>query len=323
MPHEDIGMESRLGAYAALSGGFILVGSSVVAAELLTGLPVFFAAAGGTAVALAVLIPLAACEARPESGTLRRALPLLAAQAFFGIALFRVFMLLALARTSATIVGITTSATPALTALLSALFLKEKIGRRTAAGIALAALGIAALQAGGPGAPSGAAPTNTDLRAVFGCLLALGAAASESAFNVLSKRLPATIGPRHASAAVMALALLILGVLSIASGERVDWGGIGLRQVLAFAYMGLFSSALAYMLWFAGVARVPASTAGAFAGFMPLSSFALSITFLGEKPRAAAFVGAGLAMAGILLCAAAPPRGLGERKGRDKIASGS
>ncbi len=305
-------MESRFGAYAALSGGFVLAGSSVVAAKLLAGLPVFFAAAAGTAIALVALIPLAAAEARSEPGparrdALRRALPLLAAQALFGIALFRILMLLALRLTSAAVAGVATSATPALTALLSALFLRERIGPRTAVGITLAALGIATLQSGGAalGAPLGVAGGSGEL---VGCLLALGAAASESAFNVLSKRLPAAVGPRLASAAVMALALVILGGLSLATGEKVEWASIGTERLLALAYMGLFSSALAYILWFAGVARVPASTAGAFAGLMPLSSFALSIAFLGERPRAAAFAGSALAIAGILLCAAAPRR---------------
>jgi drug/metabolite transporter (DMT)-like permease len=300
-------MESRLGAYAALAGGFVLAGSSVAAAKLLAGLPVFFAAAGGAAVALAALVPLAAAEARPERGAWRRALPLLAAQALFGIALFRVLMLLALERTSAAVAGVATSATPALTALLSALFLKERIGPRTAAGIALAALGIGALQSGGLElAGAGGASALAGSGQFGGCLLALGAAASESAFNVLSKRLPATIGPRLASASVMAIALLLLGALSLAAGERVEWGAIGLERLLAFAYMGLFASALAYILWFAGVARIPVSTAGAFAGLMPLSSFALSIAFLGERPRAAAYVGSALAIGGIILCASGP-----------------
>jgi drug/metabolite transporter (DMT)-like permease len=238
---------------------------------------------------------------------LRRALPLLAAQALFGIALFRVLMLLALARTSAALAGVATSATPALTALLSGIFLKEKIGPRTAAGIALAALGIAALQSGGFDIGGSKGPVE-----LAGCLLALGAAASESAFNVLSKRLPATIGPRLASASVMAIALLVLGALSLATGETVEWASIGPVRLLALAYMGLFSSALAYVLWFAGVARVPASVAGGFAGFMPLTSFALGIAFLGERPRAAGFVGSALAIAGMLLCAAS-----GARRGED------
>jgi drug/metabolite transporter (DMT)-like permease len=304
MNKESKNMDSRLVGYASLSGGFILAGSSVVAAKFLEGLPVFFASACGTAVAFVALLPLAAREMKSKKAASRRvglrgALPLLAIQAFFGVALFRVLMLLALARTSASVVGIATSATPAVTAALSALFLKERIAARTAAGIGLAALGIAALQSGGA---AGAAVGEAGL-ALGGCLLALGAAASESAFNVLCKRLPATIGPRLASASVMAIAFAMLSTLSLATGERVAWDAIGPVRAFAIVYIGLFSSALAYILWFTGVARVPASLAGTFSGFMPVASFALSIAFLGERPRATAFAGAGLAIAGVLLCA--------------------
>jgi drug/metabolite transporter (DMT)-like permease len=296
-------METRIGAYASLAGGFILAGSSVVAGKMLAGLPVFFAAAGGAAIALFALIPLAAGETRPDRGALRRSLLLLAAQAFFGVAVFRVLMLAALARASASEAGIATSATPVITALLSAMFLKEKIGRRTAAGIAFAAAGIALVESAGSastGAPAGAGLHDGRL---VGCVLALGAAASESVFNVLSKRLDASIGPRRASAAVIAIALVLLSTLSLVSGEKVGRRSLGLEPCLAFAYQGLFASALAYILWFSGIAKVPASAAGVFSGFMPLSSFALSAVVLGERPRSAAYIGCSLAIGGIVLCA--------------------
>jgi drug/metabolite transporter (DMT)-like permease len=286
-------MNERTGAQAALAGGFILAGSSVVAGKVLAGLPVFFASAGGAAIALLALLPLASREARPGRGALRRSLPLLAAQAFFGVALFRVLMLAALSRASASEAGVATSAAPAITALLSALLLKERIGRRVAAGIALAAAGIALLESGGMELAG----------SLGGCFLALGAAASESIFNVISKRLDTSIGPRRASAAVMGIAFALLSALSLLSGERVEWAAIGLERGLALAYQGLFASALAYILFFTGIARVPASTAGVFSGLIPLSSFALSALLLGERPRAAGLAGCALAIGGIVLCA--------------------
>jgi len=308
-------VDTRIGAYAALSGGFILAGSSVISGKLLSGLPLFFAAAGGAAIALLALVPLAFREAKPERGALRRALPLVAAQAFFGVALFRVLMLAALSRTSAAEAGIATSATPAITALLSALFLKERIGSRTASGIALAAIGIALLESGGVASGSaGLRVLGGGLGggALAGLLFALGAAASESAFCVLSKKMGSTIGPRQASALVMGIAALLLGALSLLSGENVEWGAIGLERGFAFAYQGLFASALAYLCFFAGIAKVPASTAGVFSGFIPLSSFALSVLFLGERPQGAAVVGGALAIAGMILCAL-PRRALPRR----------
>ncbi len=304
-------MDTKIEGYAFLTGAFILAGSSVVAGKVLAGLPVFFAAAGGVAVALLALVPLAAGEPRPAKGALLSSLPLLAAQAFFGVALFRVLMLAALSRASASEAGIATSVTPVITALLSALFLKERIRRRTAAGIALAAAGIAAIEAGGATAP-------IELGRLFGCLLALGAAASESVFNVLSKRLDASIGPRRASAAVMAIAFVFLAILSLISGEKVVWRAIGTEQALAFAHQGLFASALAYILWYAGIARVTASTAGVFSGFIPLSSFALSALVLGERPRGLAYLGCVLAIGGVLLCAALPAPARGRERPRQR-----
>jgi len=291
-------MEWRIGAHAALAGGFILAGSSVVAGKILAGLPVFFAAAGGAAIALLALLPLASREARPGRGALGRSLPLLAAQAFFGVALFRVLMLAALSRASASEAGVATSAAPAITALLSALFLKEKIGWRAAAGIALAAAGIALLESGGIALAGH----------LGGCFLALGAAASESIFNVISKRLDSSIGPRRASAAVMGIAFALLSALSLITGEKVEWAAIGPGRCLAFAYQGIFASALAYILFFTGIAKAPASIAGVFSGLIPLSSFALSALLLGERPRAAGLAGCALAIGGIVLCSAGGAR---------------
>jgi drug/metabolite transporter (DMT)-like permease len=287
-------MERRIGAYAALTGGFILAGSSVVAGKILAGLPVFFAAAGGAAIALLALLPLASREARPGSGALRHSLHLLAAQAFFGVALFRVLMLAALSRASASEAGVATSAAPPITALFSALFLKERIGWRAATGIALAAAGIALLESGGINLAGH----------LCGCFLALGAAASESIFNVISKNLDPSIGPRRTSAVVMGIAFALLAVLSLLSGEKVEWAAIGLERCLALAYQGLFASALAYILFFTGIARVPASTAGVFSGLISFSSFVLSALLLGERPRTTGLAGCALAIGGIIICAA-------------------
>ena len=280
----------------ALTGGFALAGSSVVAASFIVGLPVFFVSAAGALVSLLVLVPLALREPGPGPRALVAALPLLAAQAFFGIVLFRVLMLEALGRIGAANAGLTTSVTPAVTAVFSFFFLRERIGGRVMAGIALVVLGIAALQAGDDG------PMPVAGQALAGCLFALGAATAESLFNVLSKRLPVTIGPRQASALVMALAFVVLATLSLACGEQVTWSAVGDSQILAVIYMGLFSSALAYMLWFAGIARVPVSVAAAFSGVMPLAAFVLSIGVLGEEPQALAFAGAALTIGGIFFC---------------------
>lgn len=302
-----IGAREALRSRAALAGGFALAGSSVVAGKILAGLPVFFASAAGAAIAFVVLVPLALRE-KYAPGALRRALPMLAAQAFFGVALFRVLMLAALSRASASEAGLATSATPAITALLSGLFLRERIRARAGLGIALAVLGMVLLESHGS--------ISIGSGRLLGFALALGAAASESVFNVLSKRQGSSIGPRRTSAIVMAMAAVLLAVLSLATGERVALAEIGRTRALALAYQGVFSSALAYILWYTGIAGVSASTGGAFSTFIPLASFALSIIVLGERPAAAAFAGCAVALLGMLLCAL-PRRGAAGADGAD------
>jgi drug/metabolite transporter (DMT)-like permease len=299
-------MSGPAGAYVFLALAFILAGSSVIPGKVLSGLPPFAAAAGSAAVGLLALLPFAAREKGPARGTVGRALPLLAAQALFGMALFRVLLFAALARTSAAEVGIATSATPAITALLAAVFLKERIGGRKALGIAAVVAGVALLEAG-PGAAASATATNATSASagrLVGLALALGAAASESVFNVMSKRLPPALGPTRTSAAVTALAFAMLAALSLATGERVRAADLGPAKLAAFAYYGVFASALAYLCWYTGIKKVPASTAGTFSGFMPLSGFGLSILIFGERPGALGLAGAVLALAGMTLCAA-------------------
>lgn len=311
-------MSASVHPFAFLVLAFALAGSSVIPGKILSNLPPLAAAAGSVAVGLVALLPFAIREKGPERGTIRRALPLLAAQAFFGLALFRVLLFAALARTSASEVGVATSATPAITAALAALFLKERVGALKALGIAGVVAGVALLESrtGAPGgesaaaALSGSAGANAGAGAerLVGLALAVGAAASESVFNVMAKRLPSSLGPMRTSAAVTALALAMLAPLSAATGERVAIADLGAERIGAFAYYGIFASALAYFCWYRGIARVPASTAGVFSGIMPLSGFALSVLLLGDRPGALGAVGAALALAGMTLCAAAPKR---------------
>jgi drug/metabolite transporter (DMT)-like permease len=289
------GRRTESGAYISLALGFALAGSSVIPGKALADLPVFFATAGGAGIALVVLLPLAALEGRSAS-PLWKAMPLLVVQAFFGMALFRVLMMAALSRTGAAEVGMAMSAAPAITALLAAAFLKERIGPTKAAGIALVVAGIAILD-------SGSAAASVIGGRLAGLLLAVGAAASESIFNVIAKRLPSELGPLRSSAAVTAIAFAMLAALSLAAGESVDVALAVKTHLWPFVYQGVFVSAIAYVFFYRGAARLPASTIGLFSCMMPLAGFGLSVLLLGERPGATGILGAALALLGIGLCA--------------------
>ena len=67
---------------------------------------------------------------------------LLFLESFLGNFLFSICMLFGVSMTTAVSAGVVMSSIPAVVALLSWLFLKERIGKRTALGIACAAVGI-------------------------------------------------------------------------------------------------------------------------------------------------------------------------------------
>lgn len=290
---------------ACLAGAFILGGTSVIAAKIIGQGPGPFTIA---AVSLLFALPalLIACRktlAASIRGMGRGQWLLAAAQAVFGIFLFRVFLLNGLARTSAAEAGILTGATPAATALMAGLILRERVGLHRAAGVVCTVAGILVLQ--GLLLP-GALP---DAAHLAGNLLVLLAAFSESAFNILSRvgALRQSSGegscqdPTVQTALVAAIALLLCLAPAFAENPAPALLALHWTGWAAFAWYGLVSTALAYICWYAGINRSEATVAAAFSGLMPLAALALSVLLLGEQPSLLQCAGGLLVVAGMAL----------------------
>ena len=70
---------------------------------------------------------------------------------------------------------------------------------------------------------------------------------------------------------------------------------------LTVAYYGVFITVFAYLFWFAGITKVPASTAGIFTAVMPVSALVLSALVLAEPIGWPQLVGCGFVLCGIVL----------------------
>ena len=132
-------------AYFCLALSMLLVGGNIAIGKLvLEELPVYLFALLRFLIASLVLLPglaLPRVRAGLDGGACRG----LFLQAFFGCFLFSLCMLHGVQLTSATSAGIITSATPSVIALLAWLWLRERLEPRGLLAIALAVLGIAAL----------------------------------------------------------------------------------------------------------------------------------------------------------------------------------
>jgi drug/metabolite transporter (DMT)-like permease len=90
---------------------------------------------------------------------------------------------------------------------------------------------------------------------------------------------------------------------AIREGARFDFALLGAREWLAIGYYAVVGTVAAAVLWSRGLAEVPASTAGAFSGVLPVSTVALSYVVLGESFAWSHVLGAVCVIAGILLLA--------------------
>ena len=290
-----------------LTGAFALAGTSVVAARFVSGqIGVFTIAAVSMAFALVLLIPICFRKLREmmKSITLRQAAAILV-EAFFGMFLFRFLLLNGVARTSALEAGILTGATPAITALLAWLFLRESVGLRTLGGIVSTIAGVLLVQGV---AKSGG---GLSLGHLVGNLLVVGAAASESVFNILcrsSALKKATAGnpldPLVQTTLVTLSALLFCLIPAAFEQPFARLAQIGLVEWSALLWYGFFVTALAYLCWYAGIKRCGAFTAAAFTGLMPLTSMLLSTLLLRETTDVFQWLGGACVIAGMLLIGA-------------------
>ncbi len=273
-------------AHLSLGLAMVIVGSSVVVGKrVLAEFPVFVALELRSVLACLILVPLLLRRERGLPRLSGRNWVILTVQALCGVFVFNVCLLHGLRLTDAASAGVITSATPACMGLLAWALFAERPSKRVLAGIALAVAGVLAVNLARTPVEGGGASAG-GLGAWAGNLLVLAAVAAESVFLLLRKFLPRDLTALAASTLVSALGLLMFLPQALAEvlSPAATFSPLAVSLVgwLDIAYYGAFVSAVAYLLWFSGIVRVPASVAGVYTGIMPVSSLTLSWLLLDE-----------------------------------------
>ena len=286
-------------AYLCLSASMLLVGSYVGLSKLLLGVfPVFLLALLRFGIAALAMLPWLRAErgAQPLS---RHDRWLLFWQSFLGNFLFSIFMLYGVMLSSAVAAGVVMAAIPAAVALLSRLWLHERISPRVAAAIACAAIGIALLalaRHGADGAGTAAAANQT-----LGHALLLLAAFCEASYVVIGKRLTGQVSPRRVSALINLWGLALIMPMGLWQATSFRFADVAAGSWALVGFYALAASVATVWLWMRGLERVQASRAGVFTVLLPVASALIGVMVLGESfgaPHAVAFA---LALAGLLL----------------------
>lgn len=286
----------------ACTAGMVLVGTSVAISPALVGYPVMAGQAGRYLLAALTLtaILLARGGRLPHLASSQWArLTILAAT---GLVIFNWCIIEGAKRADPAFLVAVVGAVPIALAVAGPALRGARPRPLTVLGAAVVAGGIVVVS-GATSAPLAAVP------------YAAGILLCEVAFTLLAVPLLGTMTPLQVSTTVCWIAVPLLVLASFA--EPVPALQLPtLAEASALLYMAVFTTAVAFLLWYGGVVQLGADRAGLFVGVMPVAGFVAGVT-LGTSAWSPA------AAAGVLLCAAGIAIGLRARPAGQRAVAAS
>ena len=280
-------------AWSSLALSMALVGTYVALSKpLVLIFPVFLLAwmrFGIGALAMLHWLKRPVDEA-PTSPATRR---WLFAQSFFGNFLFSICMLYGVSMTSAVAAGLVMSTIPAVVAVLSALFLRERLNGATLLAIGFAALGMALFSWGKP-------ETSSTPLAWLGNALVFAAVVCEAAYVVIGKKLSGQVSPKRIAALINLWGLALVTPLGWWAASHFDFGQVQSGTWALLVFYGLAASVWTVWLWMTGMRHVPANRAGVFTVMLPISAAAVGVLVMGEPINSWQVLGFALSLLGLV-----------------------
>ena len=292
-------------AYGFLALSMSLVGSYVALSKpLVAALPVFLLAwlrfgIGGLAMAHWLKRP---SDEVPMTPQIRK---LVFLESLLGNFLFSICMLFGVSMTSAVSAGVIMAAIPAVVALMSWIFLKERIGPRIWAAVVCSALGISllALSKNELSAQSGRG-LEADLaqnKALLGNLLVFAAVLCEAAYAVIGKKLTGALSPKRITALINLWGFALMTPMGLYVAWSFDFAAVPTPSWLLLVFYALAASVWTVWLWMTGLKNVPAAHAGVFTVMLPVSAALVGVLVLGEQLGGIQLLAFAIALVGVLL----------------------
>jgi drug/metabolite transporter (DMT)-like permease len=277
---------SRWLSYMLLAMSMALVGSYVALSKpLVVVFPVFLLAwlrfgIGGLATLHWLKRPAQEPAMTPDT---RKYLFL---ESFFGNFLFSICMLFGVSMTTAVSAGVIMAAIPAMVALMSWGFLKEKITLRTWAAVACSALGIGLLALSKSELHTHTTYALEDEKALkhpmLGNALVFAAVLCEAAYAVIAKKLTGTLSPRRITALINLWGFALMTPFGLYMAWSFQFNAVPINAWLLLVFYAMAASVWTVWLWMSGLKNVPASRAGVFTIMLPISAALVGVTVLGE-----------------------------------------
>lgn len=288
-------------AYGCLALSMTLVGSYVALSKpLVAAFPVLLLAwlrFGIAALAMPHWLRRAPDEA-PMTGRTRW---LVFLESFLGNFLFSICMLFGVSMTSAVSAGVIMASIPAVVAVASWLFLRERITVRIGLAIGCAALGIGLLALSPT--HTTATPTHSTPSSMpwLGNLLVFCAVLCETAYAVIGKSLTGRLGPKRIASLINLWGFTLSMPFGIWFALQFDFGAVHAGTWALLVVYALAASIWTVWLWMTGLRHVPAAQAGVFAVMLPVSAALVGVLVLGENLSSPQLLAFAIALVGVML----------------------
>jgi drug/metabolite transporter (DMT)-like permease len=287
---------SDVAAYSALTVAAFVWGGSIVGQKI--ALDAFSAVE--TSVlrgigALAILIPLWWWQEGLHAKFAPRDMLVLAGLGM-GVLGNHLLTLLGLRYIGAAAAGVIIGASPAITAFLSALLIRDVPFTTVAGGCFLSFAGVALVSGYGGEAAGGSNPW------IGGVLVLLGLM-SWSLYTIGGRRIMERFSPLTVNWTTLLISLVVQIPL-LATDHKFLVNGASSVPVsgwMAMVYLIVFATALGQQAWLYGVQGIGPSRAGVFVNLIPVSALSLSAVILGEPIGAKEIAGIVLILAGVWL----------------------
>jgi drug/metabolite transporter (DMT)-like permease len=228
---------------------------------------------------------------KPEWSKVLKEWPSLIGLAVFGLMGYNLLLYYALHFTSPTNASLVNSFNPGLIAVVSAVYLREKVSRMQVFGILVSFLGVLSIM------------TSGNLLKVFtmhynsGDVLMILAVTSWTVYSMIGKKLT-SVPPITSTALSGVIAALIMAPFALSQG--LDLASLSPVAMTGVAYIAIFPSVCSFIFWNLGVREIGASKAGIFLNLNPV--FTASISWLlGQRITGVQVLGGLLVFAGVYI----------------------
>jgi drug/metabolite transporter (DMT)-like permease len=266
------------GALLLGAGAMALVGGSVAVSGVLHDAPLHTVQALRYALACALLVGVARWRGRQLVLPRGAEWWWLAGVVTTGLVLFNIGLVQGSAHAEPAVLAVAVASVPILLALLGPALARRRPSLRVVLAAVVVTCGAAVVHGLG----------RSD---AVGLMWALVVMASEAGFTLLAVPVLRRHGALGVSVWTTALAIPAFGVLALVTEGPTAVRRLEVDHLLAGAYLAVFVTALAFVLWYACVGRIGAARAGLLTGVAPVGAALIGAALGAGVPSAGVWVG--------------------------------